>query len=153
MSQLSIFPAGSTRACQYAGDYLRSLGLPVTDSPGDHPRYLLLDAPAFCPDGMLRDGRDAAKLLETLPRDILIAGGNLNNPQLDGYEAVDFLKDEAYLCENAYITAECALDVALPYLSRTIRGLSCADPGLGTDWEMPGTTVKSHGCRCYHCRT
>ena len=115
-----IFSAGTSAACEYAASLLTKLGLPVTEHPSSDVRYLLLDAPAFGPDGQLRGGGAVEKLLNSLPRDIMICGGNLSHPALDGYEAVDFLKDEDYLCRNAYITAECALDVALPYLKHTI---------------------------------
>ena len=121
MDRNLIFAAGSTAACRYAASFLRDLGLPVTDKPDTDVRYLLLDAPAFGPNGQLRCGGCTAKLLQTLPSDILICGGNLSHPDLEEYETIDFLKDEYYLCQNAYITAECALDVALPYLTRTLR--------------------------------
>ena len=116
-----IFAAGSTEACGFAAEYLRELELSVVHSPGKDVRYLLLDSPAFGPEGQLRGGGAVERLLEQLPKDILICGGMLDHPALEEYETVDFLKDERYLCENAYITAECALDVALPYLKQTIR--------------------------------
>ena len=121
MDEKFIFAAGSTAANRYAANFLKDVGCPVTDSPKTNVRYLLLDVPSFGPEGRLRGGGDIEKLLHQLPRDILVCGGNLGHPALDDYETVDFLKDEDYLCENAYITAECALDVALPYLKRTIR--------------------------------
>lgn len=140
-----IFRAGGTRACRYAGEYLRSLGLPVVDAPGEDVRYLLLDIPSFKPDGTLRWGDDVQTLLNQLPRDILVCGGNLTHPSLDGYEKADFLQDEDYLCENAYITAECALDVALPYLSRTIRGCPVLILGWGRIGKCLGQLLKAMG--------
>ena len=121
MEKNLIYSAGSTAAAKYALSRLSALGFPVSPIPGPDIRYLLLDTPSFGPGGQLRSGGSVVKLLHSLPRDILVCGGNLNHPALDGYETVDFLKDEVYLCENAYITAECALDVALPYLKKTIR--------------------------------
>lgn len=121
MDNQYIFAAGSTAACRFAASYLKGIGLPVTESPGPHAHYLLLDTPAFGPGDQLRGGGSLEKLLQPLPKDLLVGGGNLNHPLLEAYKTVDFLRDEIYLCENAYITAECALDVALPYLSRTIR--------------------------------
>ena len=116
-----VFIGGSSPACRFASEYLTKIGISVTDTPGVDVRYLLLDVPGFGPDGQLRGGGDVTGLLARLPEDIMICGGNLSKHQLEGYETVDFLKDEVYLCENAYITAECALDVALPYLNRTLR--------------------------------
>ncbi len=121
MDEKVIFAAGSTGGCRFAASYLKELGLSVTDSPGKQIRYLLLDTPAFGPEGRMRSGGNVDDLLRRLPKDIMICGGNLSHPSLEEYETADFLKDELYLCENAYITAECALDVALPYLKHTIR--------------------------------
>ena len=145
MDKNVIFLAGSTRACRYAGDYLRALGLLVTDTPSPEVRYALLDVPAFGPEGNLRGGGSPTRLLSRLPENIMLCGGNLSNPVTDGYEREDFLKDEVYLCENAYITAECALDVAMPYLSRTIRGCAVLIIGWGRIGKCLGQLLKSLG--------
>ena len=131
MDEKFIFAAGSTAANRYAARYLKSAGFAVTDSPGKKVRYVLLDVPSFGPEGRLRGGGSIESILDSLPQNIVICGGNLAHPSLDGYETVDFLKDEDYLCENAYITAECALDVALPYLKRTLRGCKVLIIGWG----------------------
>ena len=131
MDEKFIFAAGATAANRYAVTFLKNRGMPVVDSPGKDVRYLLLDVPSFGPEGRLRGGGSIEKFLQQLPREIVVCGGNLTHPALDGHETVDFLKDETYLCENAYITAECALDVALPYLTRTIRGCPVLIIGWG----------------------
>lgn len=131
MEDRAIFAAGTTKACQYAATYLRSLGIDLTDRATSRVRYLLLDVPSFQSNGLLRSGNLIDPILSSIPKDTMICGGNLSNPALDGYETVDFLQDEAYLCENAYITAECALDVALPYLGRTIRNCPVLIIGWG----------------------
>lgn len=140
-----IFQAGSTRACHYAGQYLRELELNVVEAPDSMVRYVLLDVPGFTPGGTLRGGGDVDQLLSRLPKDVMVCGGNLSHPRLDGYETVDFLKDEVYLCENAYITAECALDVALPYLSRTVRGCPVLILGWGRIGKCLGQLLKGMG--------
>lgn len=140
-----IFQAGSTRACRFAGQYLQELGLRVTDCPDPNVRYVLLDIPSFSADGALRGGGAVDHLLAQLPKDVMVCGGNLAHPALDGYETVDFLKDELYLCENAYITAECALDVAMPYLHRTIRGCPVLIVGCGRIGKCLGQLLKALG--------
>ena len=75
----------------------------------------------------------------------MICGGNLSNPKLETYETVDFLQDEIYLCENACITAECALDVALPYLSRTLRHCPVLIIGWGRIGKCLAQLLKSIG--------
>lgn len=145
MDETLIFTAGSTRGSTCAADYLRHLGLKVSDTPRKDVRYLLLDVPSFGAEGRLRGGGEIKKLLSSLPKDIMICGGNLSHPALDGYETVDFLKDEVYLCENAYITAECALDVAFPYLGRTIRGCPVLIIGWGRIGKCLGQLLKNIG--------
>lgn len=121
MENRTVYAAGSTAACRFAASMLTRQGLAITGVPSKNIRYLLLDVPSFGPDGQLRGGGSLEKLLTQLPDDILVCGGNLRHPALEEYETVDFLKDEDYLFRNAYITAECALDVALPYLKITLR--------------------------------
>lgn len=145
MDDTFIFTAGSTRGSAHAVEFLKQLGLNVADTAREDVRYLLLDVPSFGSEGRLRGGRDVKKLLSSLPKDIMICGGNLSHPALDGYETVDFLKDQGYLCENAYITAECALDVALPYLGRTLRGCPVLIIGWGRIGKCLGQLLKNIG--------
>ena len=145
MDKKAIYTAGTTAACRFAAQYLRSLGLVIADSPGQHCGYLLLDVPSFGADGLLRSGERMQTFLSQLPADILICGGNLSHPSLDGYRTIDFLRDERYLCENAYITAECALDVAFPYLPRTIRGCPILIVGWGRIGKCLGQLLRVMG--------
>ena len=143
MEETYIFAGGTTAACCCAVDYLSRMGLPITDMPSDHVRYLLLDVPSFGSDGYLRGGGRIRDLLTQLPKDILVCGGNLNHPDLAGYDCVDFLQDETYLCENAYITAECAIDVALPYLQRTLRHCPTLIIGWGRIGKCLGQLLRN----------
>ena len=140
-----IFLAGSTQACRFAGEYLRQLGLPVTDKSDDLSGYVLLDVPCFTADGKLRSGGDPQALLSGLSPKAMICGGRLNHPALQDRRTVDFLRDEIYQCENAYITAECALDVALPYLKRTLRGCPVLIIGWGRIGKCLGQLLKAMG--------
>ena len=145
MDKNSIFLAGSTQGCRWAGVFLQDFGVPVTDVPEAGIRYLLLDVPSFGPNGLLRGGGNLNELLCQLPRNVMVCGGNLNHPCLDDYQKADFLLDEEYLCQNAYITAECALDTALPYLSRTIRNCPILILGWGRIGKCLGRLLKSMG--------
>ncbi len=140
-----IYCAGDTQASRFAAGYLAKLGLPVVDSPSEQVRHLLLDVPSFGPDGQLRGGGAVETLLDSIPKDITIYGGNLNHPKLQGYQTVDFLKDPVYLAENAYITAECALDVALPYLDITLRNCPTLIIGWGRIGKCLGRLLHSIG--------
>ena len=134
MDKRFVYCAGDTEASRFAHTYLEEAGLPIIDCAGPHIRYLLLDVPSFGENGRMRMGGDIRTLLQILPPDVTVCGGNLEHPDLQNYRIVDFLKDETYLAENAHITAECALDVALPYLPRTMR--SC--PVLIIGWGRVG---------------
>lgn len=118
MEQIRISCAGTTAACRWARDCLEYLGVRICRTGEESPDYLLLDVPSFQANGALRGGGDIRRLLEKLPREITVCGGNLNHPALAEVKTIDFLLDEEYLCRNARITAECALDVAMPLMGR-----------------------------------
>jgi len=141
----TICIAGSTRAIRFAGAYLKSFGCSVTDLPRSDARYLLLDVPSFGPEGQLRGGGAVENLLQLLPKDVTVCGGNLDHPALVKYQTVDFLQDSIYLAENAYITAECALDVALPYLNVTLRRCPVLIIGWGRIGKCLAQLLKAIG--------
>ena len=138
-----IYCAGGTQASRFAQKILTDAGLPVTDTLGADVGHLLLDVPSFSPSGSLRMGGNVKELLDQLPKNCIVYGGNLNHPALQDYRTVDFLKLESYLAENAYITAECALDVALPYLSVTLRNCPVLVIGWGRIGKCLGKILKA----------
>ncbi len=142
-----IYIAGGTAACRYAYTYLKDKGLPVAEQPGPEVGHVLLDVPSFGTNGLLRMGGKVEDMLKGLSNDVVIYGGNLNHPILDSVRTVDFLKDETYLAENAYITAECALDVALPYLTVTVRNCPVLILGWGRIGKCLGQLFRSIGAR------
>lgn len=81
--------------------------------------HLLLPVPSLEPDGTIKGGGDLQELLAALPKGITVIGGNL--PELPGYKTMDLLKDPEYLAENAYITAHCAIRLAMMRLPVTMR--------------------------------
>ena len=143
MSLGKIYCAGGTQASRFAQRMLTDAGLPVTDIPGPDVGHLLLDVPSFSPSGSLRTGGNVKELLQRLPTDCTVYGGNLNHPALREYRTMDFLKQEGYLAENAYITAECALDVALPYLTVTLRHCPVLVIGWGRIGKCLGKILKA----------
>ena len=99
-----LYCAGTTAAVRFALQYLQEHSIPTEDRPGWDVGHVLLDVPSF-QGNLLRSGGNPDTLLQALPKDAVIWGGNLNHPALDGFFTVDLLKDEAYLAENAAITA------------------------------------------------
>ena len=83
------------------------------------PTHLLLPVPSLRPDGQIVGGGELTFVLDNLPRDITVIGGNL--PELPGYRVWDLLKDPEYVAENAYITAHCAVCLALEKLPIALR--------------------------------
>lgn len=147
MDKKLIYVAGSTAACRFAHTYLLEAGFPVTECPGPSVGHLILDVPSFGPEGQLRMGGDVEQFLTGLPDDVAIYGGNLNHPALKNYRTVDFLQDADYLARNAYITAECALDVALPYLRITLRNCPTLIIGWGRIGKCLGQLLKAIGAK------
>lgn len=129
MEKSCFYCAGKTAAAMYASEKLQSAGVAVRSQPCKDVTCLLLDVPSFSADGSLRCGGELPPLLEQLPDEITIFGGNL--PPLPGYIRVDLLEDPLYLAENAYITAECALEIALTRLPCTLRDCPVLIVGWG----------------------
>ena len=92
MSDLNVCCTAGNAALEYAGIWLRSAGVTVTDLPCPETTHLLLPVPTRC--------------FDTLPENVVVVGGNLHC--LPGYRVIDLLKDPQYLMENAAITARCA---------------------------------------------
>ena len=106
MNQPVFSTAGDSAALHYAARLLEQWGYKVLPTPGPEVSHLLLPAPSFEKEGVIKGGISLEATLERLPAAITVMGGNL--PPLP-CRAVDFLKDEHYLWENAAITAQCAL--------------------------------------------
>ena len=145
MNSIRLLSCGATKAAGYAVDYLRKIGIYICSDVKDRPTHILLDVPSFRSDGMLRNGGQLDQLLPSLPQDCIICGGNLNHPMLQKFRSIDFLTDPLYLAENAYITAEAALDVALPYLDITLRRCPILIIGWGRIGKCLARLLKSIG--------
>ena len=131
MENAIFYCRGRSGAIGYAEEFLRNAGMEVICTPSNQSKYLLLDVPSFRPDEKLRDGSSLECLLSSLPEDITVIGGGLTHPALQGYRCVDLLRDPQYLAKNAYLTAECALDVAMPYMTIALRDCPVAILGWG----------------------
>ena len=106
MTKNTIYCHPGSKAIPFAAKRLVELGFFIADVPGKNCGHLLLPVPSFS-----GGDDDLPQLLNKLPEDVTVSGGNLNSRYLAQYKAVDFLKDPDYLAENAAITARCALDM------------------------------------------
>lgn len=130
MDRILLYPVGSTEACRYAADVLRSRGMDMADHPLPEVTHLLLDVPSFCADGTLRGGGDFRELLRRLPEGVSIIGGKIPETY-SGFQCMDLLLDEGYLWENAAITAQCAVQLAARRMGGIFRGETVLVIGWG----------------------
>ena len=119
MSKYIFYPATRSPALLAAAETLKSRGYTVVNKPCERMTHLLLPAPSLDADGTVKGGGDLLEMLSALPQNITIIGGNL--PEISGYKTMDLLKDPEYLAENAYITAHCAIRLAMMRLPITMR--------------------------------
>ena len=146
MPHKALYCAGKTPALHYAEHYLQSNGIPIIQSPNWNTGHLLLDVPSFKDNSTLRTGGNIYTLLESLPKDILIWGGNLNCDALETYTTIDLLQDETYLRQNAAITADCAIKIAAPLLKTTWQDSPTLILGWGRIGKSLSQILKSIKC-------
>lgn len=147
MNDLTFYLAGETPALRFAGDHLTRQGCNVASLPCPGVTHLVLPVPSFMPDGSIKGGDDLAALLEQLPRDITVFGGNLDRAELEGYRKADFLQDACYLAENAAITAHCAVKVALARLPVTLQCCHVLVIGWGRIGKCLAALLKDMGAK------
>lgn len=107
MTNGSICCIRRSEAISHAFTYLHEKGFSASTYPTRSTTCVLLPVPSF-PKGTAY----LEELLPVLPKDVIIAGGNLDIPLLKDHRTVDLLKDPYYLAMNAAITADCALRIA-----------------------------------------
>lgn len=124
-----FYTAGNTAALTYAVERLKEAGCLFSPVPHNQVTDLLLPVPSCNPDGTIKGSGSLQDILKLLPNDITVYGGNL--PELPGYAVRDLLKDPAYVAENAYITAHCAVKLAMEKLPIALRGCKILVIGWG----------------------
>ena len=134
MNKTIICTAGNTAALAFARQFLQEQGMTVTDKPAPDVTHLLLPVPSFESDGRIKGGGILEHILADLPENVTVIGGNLHHPSLAGMVTVDLLQDAGYVAENAAITADCALRIALRTLPVVLRGC----PALVIGWGRIG---------------
>ena len=145
MGHSVLYCAGSTEACQIAAKLLVENGTVSSPASGETATDLLLDIPSFRPDGSLRSGGSMETLLDALPKEIHIWGGNLSPALQRQYRCTDLLENSTYLAGNAAITGDCALKIAGPLLKTTWDRCSVLVIGWGRIGKWLARTLKSLG--------
>lgn len=140
MGAYTFYTAGSSAALFPAVAQLQQAGYTFSDELVDHITHLLLPVPSLLPDGTIQGGSNLYQLLDKLPKDICIIGGNL--PPLPQYTVIDLLQDPVYLAENAYITAHCAVRLMMENLPTSLRGCNILVIGWGRIGKCLATLLK-----------
>ncbi len=117
-------------------------------APCPQASLVVLGVPSLLPDGSLRFGGRLEALLEEARKDALWVGGRLEIP---GRQVLDLLKDEAYLAQNAGITAHCALRLGLTLLPRTLEGCPVAVLGWGRIGKCLSQLLRALGAEVTVC--
>lgn len=124
MDEQLFYCAGQTEAIVHCVRLLKRTNLSFTEIPQNNVTHLLLDVPC-------KNTEQLSGLLDQLPADVTVIGGNLQVPILQNYKTVDLLQDPYYLAENANITAHCAVKLALSFLPVTLDHCSVLVIGWG----------------------
>lgn len=128
MDSCLIYTAGNTAALQLAAQQLKQAGCRFILTPDHDVTHLLLPVPSLDANGCIKGGGKLEDLLQQLPRNVRVIGGNL--PALDR-QTYDLLQDPEYVAENAYITAHCAVRLVMDRLPTALRGCKVLVIGWG----------------------
>lgn len=146
MDKFLLYPIGISASCRYASSCLKQAGFSLIDHPSPEVTHLLLDVPSFDANGFLKDGSSLKELLRTLPQNIVVIGGYLDQDYLTAYQKIDLLKDPFYLAENAAITAECAMQFSSPHLKTTLSDAPALILGWGRIGKCLAQRLAALGC-------
>lgn len=131
MSDTIFFIAGKSRALDFVSDILANYGFRIVTQPDSCVTHLLLPVPSLDADGSVKGGGHLEQILQRLPKDITVIGGNLNSPVLSGYQTIDLMQDDDYVAKNADITAHCAIRIAMQLLPVTLSDCKILIIGWG----------------------
>lgn len=140
-----FYSAGHTDALKYATAALQQKGCTFSPEPNLSVTHLILDVPSFDANRHLKNGGNLEELLSVLSQNVIIFGGNLQHPALNGYKTADLLQDNLYLAENAAITAHCAVGFAMQRLPITLLGCPVLVVGWGRIGKCLAALLKNMG--------
>lgn len=121
MDKNKFFFSGQSDALYHASRALARRGYHICTAPGPDVTHLVLPVPSFDKNGHIKENIPLDSVLDCLPKNITVIGGNLQNSLPADYRCIDLLQDYTYLAQNASITAYCALGYAISNLPVTLR--------------------------------
>lgn len=123
--------AGRSGALDHCVRILQEKGISFAPQPCPSATHLLLPVPSLDAQGHIKGDGFLPQVLGYLSPAATVIGGNLPADLLDGHPCIDLLQDEEYVCQNAYITAHCAMALAAERLDTTFRDCRCLIIGWG----------------------
>ncbi len=147
MNGIRICPAGKAPALRHACRILELRGFDIYTKPAPDVTHLLLPIPSFESDGRIKGGGLIEHILQDLPENITVIGGNLSHPALDTYRKTDLLALPDFVAQNAAITAECAINLAATQLPVVFEGLPILVIGWGRIGKCLAVRLKAMGAQ------
>jgi dipicolinate synthase subunit A len=123
--------AGRSGALDCCVNLLMEKGCTFTSNLTDPVTHLILPVPSVDEDGHIKGDGPLQEVLAKLSPTATVIGGNLPQQLLGEHPVIDLLQDEDYVCQNAYITAHCAMALAAEQLDTTFRDCRCLIIGWG----------------------
>lgn len=131
MNRFLFATAGRSASLDHCVDLLTAQGYPFTSCFADPVTHLLLPVPSVDERFYIRGDGPLQEVLGKLSPTATVIGGNLPREPLGGRPCIDLLQDEEYVCQNAHITAHCAMALAAERLDTTFRDCACLIIGWG----------------------
>ena len=128
MNGVLFTAAGRSGSLDFCIRYLQEAGIPFAPQAEDSATHLLLPVPTLDGQGHIKGDGTLEEVWAKVPAATII-GGNL--PPLPGRVCIDLLQDEVFICQNAHITAHCAMALAAEHLDTTFRDCRCLILGWG----------------------
>ena len=131
MNPFLFATAGRSGALDYCVNLLSEKGYIFTSNLADPVTHLILPIPSLDEGGHIKGDGSLQEVLAKLSPTATVIGGNLPRNLPGEHSFIDLLQDEEYVCQNAYITAHCAMALAAERLDTTFRDCACLIIGWG----------------------
>ncbi len=131
MNRYLFATAGRSPSLDCCVNLLMAQGYAFTSCLTDPVTHLLLPIPSVDEHFHIKGDGPLQEVLNVLPPTTTVIGGNLPQALLGNRPFLDLLQDEEYVCQNAYITAHCAMALAAERLDTTFRRCACLVIGWG----------------------
>lgn len=149
MNEILAFAGGDSRM-QWARRYIEQVGYETADFPSETATHLILPLPAFDKEGNVTGGLPLSDLLSQISPGTHILGGKLGEQGKlfaeKGCKVTDYFLDEKLTAENAAITAEGAVQLAMSALPVTLRGNQALVIGWGRIGQLLCKYLSGLGC-------